>query len=116
MSNSSSVKTQTLTTNDWRLRPGYLCEGGSDFESVHILLGRFLADRHSDDPLPDVSMTMENAGFEWGKGLPLEKVINSQDDLEFLMKHPNLFRNAIAVIEPWDTSGAITLVKRYGLR
>jgi len=105
MSNLSSVKPQTLTTNDWRLSPGYLCEGGSDFESVHILLGRFLADRHSEDPLPDVSMTMENECFEWGKGLPLEKVINSQEDLDFLMKHPNLFRNAIAVIEPWEHVG-----------
>ena len=32
---------KTIVEN-WRLKPGYLAEGGSDFESVHILLGRFL--------------------------------------------------------------------------
>ncbi|MGA9381670.1 MAG: hypothetical protein WBV73_23150 [Phormidium sp.] len=31
----------------WRLTPGYLSQGCSDFESVHILLGRFLAVRGS---------------------------------------------------------------------
>jgi len=31
-------------TFNWRLRPGYLSEGNSDFESVHVLIGEFLAD------------------------------------------------------------------------
>lgn len=93
------------TTADWQLRPGYLSEGYSDFESVHVLLGRFLADRHSSAPLPDSSLLAENSFFEWGQGKPLEKVINSQEDLEFLMKHPQLFRNSLAIIEPWEHVG-----------
>lgn len=92
-------------TLDWRLKPGYLNEGCSDFESVHILLGYFIANRHSPTPLPNKSLLTENQAFEWGKGKPLEKVINCQSDFEFLMQHPRLFRNAIAIIEPWEHVG-----------
>lgn len=93
------------TTTEWRSRPGYLSECDSDFESVHVLMGQFLADRHSPDPLPDTSLLKENPTFEWGKGKPLEKVIHSQKELEFLMKNPALFRNAISIIEPWEHVG-----------
>lgn len=96
---------QSIAPSNWRLRPGYLSEGDSDFESVHVLIGQFLADRHSPDPLPDASLLTENAKFEWGYGKPLEKVIQSQADLAFLMQHPALFRNAIAIIEPWEHVG-----------
>ncbi|MGB3557435.1 MAG: hypothetical protein WBA24_02730, partial [Geitlerinemataceae cyanobacterium] len=96
---------QPVNSSDWRLRPGYLNEGESDFESVHILMGQFLADRHSPDPLPDTSLLTENPKFEWGHGKPLEKVIHSQTELEFLMQHPALFRNAIAIVEPWEHVG-----------
>ncbi|MGF1480834.1 MAG: hypothetical protein ACFB4I_15340 [Cyanophyceae cyanobacterium] len=99
------ASTQQHQTADWRLKPGYFCEGGSDFESVHILMGRFLADRHSPAPLPERSLLDENANFEWGGGKPLEKVIDSPEKFEFLMKHPRLFRNAIAIIEPWEHVG-----------
>ena len=92
-------------TRNWRPRPGYLSAGGSEFEAIHILLGRFLADRHSPDPLGDRSLLSNNPNFEWGKGRPLEKVIESQEDFEILMTHPHLFRNAIAVIEPWEHVG-----------
>jgi hypothetical protein len=92
-------------SSNWRLQPGFLNEGNSDFESVHVLIGQFLADRHSPDPLPDRFLLTENTKFEWGCGKPLEKVINSQADLEFLMRHPVLFRNAIAIIEPWEHVG-----------
>lgn len=91
--------------SDWRLRPGYLSAGDSDFESVHVLIGQFLADRHSPDPLPDDSLLAKNADFNWGEGKPLEKVIYSQAELAFLMQHPALFRNAIAIIEPWQHVG-----------
>ncbi len=90
---------------DWRLQPGYLCEGRSTFESVHILMGRFLGDRHSENPLPERSLLEENKAYEWGQAKPLEKVIASWEDFEFLMKNPQLFRNAITIIEPWEHVG-----------
>ncbi|BAY78783.1 hypothetical protein NIES25_52610 [Nostoc linckia NIES-25] len=105
MSTATQTINQLVTPKNWRLRPGYLSEGDSDFESVHVLIGQFLADRHSPDPLPDTSLLTENTQFQWGYGKPLEKAINSQEDLEFLMKHPCLFRNAIAIIEPWEHVG-----------
>lgn len=52
------------TTADWRLTPGYLHEGRSDFESVHILLGRFLTDRTSEDPLAEKELFAEDGIFE----------------------------------------------------
>ena len=93
------------TTINWRSQPGYLAEGGSDFESVHILLGRFLSDRHSPDPLPDKTLQTENTNFKWGKGKPLEKVVNSPAELDYLLRNPRLYRNAIAIIEPWHHVG-----------
>lgn len=92
-------------TQSWRLRPGYVSAGGSEFESIHILLGRFLADRHSPDPLADPPLLMDNPTFEWGRGEPLEKVIDSRRAFEALMMNPQLFRNAIAILEPWKHVG-----------
>jgi hypothetical protein len=92
-------------TEDWRLRPGYLSDGDADFESIHVLIGQFLVDRHSPDPLPDSSLLSENSKFCWGEGRPLEKVIYSRAELEVLMQHPALFRNAISIIEPWAHVG-----------
>ncbi|MFE1746003.1 hypothetical protein [Coleofasciculus sp. H7-2] len=97
------------TTADWRLTSGYLHEGRSDFESVHILLGRFLADRTSEDPLAEKELFASDGIFEWGHAKPLEKVINSREDLEFLLKHPNLLRNCITIIEPWEHVGVNAL-------
>lgn len=105
MGATDPIVVQPIASSNWRLRSGYLSESDSDFESVHVLIGQFLADRHSPNPLPDTSLLTENAKFEWGYGKPLEKVIQSQADLAFLMQHPALFRNAIAIIEPWEHVG-----------
>lgn len=99
-------------TAGWRLNSGYLSEGGVDFESVHILLGQFISDRHSPNPLPETNLLHENPSFEWGRGFPLEKVINSEDELEYLLKHPRLFRQSIAIIEPWEHVGYNPLGER----
>ena len=101
----SSTLPQQTAVDTWRSRPGYLSEGDSDFKSVHVLMGQFLADRHSADPLPDDSLLLENPAFEWGKGKPLEKTIDSQAELDFLMRHPVLFRNTITIVEPWKHVG-----------
>ena len=90
---------------DWRRRSGYLSKYGSEFESIHILIGRFLADRHSPAPLSEDELLAENPKFDWGKGAPLEKVIDSPEALEALLLNPGLFRNAIAIVEPWEHVG-----------
>ena len=93
------------TTGDWRLSPGYVCEAESVFETAHILFGRFLADRTSKNPLPERPLFTKEGFFEWGHAPPLEKIIRSREELEYLAKHPNLMRNAITIIEPWENVG-----------
>lgn len=90
---------------DWNLKPGFLSEGDSDFEAAHIFLGCFLKDRTSPDPLSDRSLLQAQETFEWGRGRPLEKVVNSMADFHFLMQNPQLYRNAMAIIEPWEHVG-----------
>ena len=90
---------------DWRLNPGFLAESPADFESIHTLLGYFLADHHSPYPLPEKPLFCPDQRFEWGLAAPLEKVIRGQDDLTLLMTRPLFFRNSIAVIEPWQHVG-----------
>ena len=53
-----------ITTADWRLTPGYLHSGYADFEGSHILLGRFLADRTSEDPLLEKELFAPDSIFE----------------------------------------------------
>jgi len=101
-------RNQTLRA-EWRLTPGYLHPGYTDFESAHILLGRFLADRTSVDPLSEKELFAPDGIFEWGHGKPLEKVINSREDFEFLLLYPNLLRKSIIIIEPWEHVGINTL-------
>jgi hypothetical protein len=40
--------------------------------------------------------------------------MQSQADLAFLMQHPALFRNAIAIIEPWEHVGQNSLAACRG--
>ena len=53
-------------------------------ESAHILLRRFLTDRTSEDPLAEKELFASDGIVEWGHAKPLEKVINSREDVEFL--------------------------------
>lgn len=103
---SRSSNPSASIAQHWRSESGYISSGGSEFESIHILLGRFLRDRHSPDPLCDQPILADNATFEWGKGAPLEKVIDSPAAFDALMMNPQLFRNAIAILEPWHHVGA----------
>lgn len=103
--NLSKSSNKINSNRNWRLKPGYFNKSGSEFEAIQILLGKFLADRNSPDPLIHKSLVEENPDFEWGKGQPLEKVIDSQEAFEYLMMNPQLFRNAIAIIEPWEHVG-----------
>ena len=104
-STSETLPLPKPNTTNWRLKPGYLSKGGSEFESIHILLGRFLADRHSPNPLSNQSLLDDNPQFEWGSDKPLEKVIDSEEAFAYLMSNPQLFRNAVTIIEPWQHVG-----------
>ena len=105
MNPTSASRDREVYHANWRLNPGYIENSGSDVESVHILLGRFLTDRNSADPLPEKELFSAEGKFEWGEAQPLEKTITSESDLDFLAQNPSLFRNAISIIEPWEHVG-----------
>ena len=86
----------------WRPETGYLLEG-SNIETASILLGRFLNDRSDYHPLPEKDLFTDQK-FEWGIP-PLEKVITSSTDLDYLVNNPRLFENAICIVEPWEHVG-----------
>lgn len=87
-----------ISQADWRMSH----DSYSTFESAHILLGYFLADRTSKNPINNRHLFPQDEIVEWEYTHPLEKVINSRNDLDFLITHPNFLRNSITIIEPWD--------------
>lgn len=114
--NPTAVQDAEPAAEAWRPRPGYVSAAGSEFESIHILLGRFLADRHSPDPLEEPSLLGDNPTFEWGMGQPLEKVVDSRAAFDQLLMNPQLFRNSIAIIEPREHVGYNPWVSTCGPR
>ncbi|KAI9010768.1 hypothetical protein DFJ74DRAFT_685554 [Hyaloraphidium curvatum] len=92
------------TAEDWRKRPGFLSAGESTAETVHVLMGTFLRDRHSPSPLPERDL-FSDGQFEWGLAAPLEKVIRSRGDLLYLLENPRLARTTAFIIEPWEHVG-----------
>ena len=89
----------------WRARPGILGQHASSPQSVHALLGYFLRDRNSPTPFPGRDMLAREGLFDWGLAPPLEKVIESPEYLGFLLQMPELYRQSVAIIEPWRDVG-----------
>ena len=95
----------TLERTGWRTRPGILGQHATSPQSVHALLGYFLNDRNSPTPFPGRDMLVDHQLFEWGVAPPLEKVISSRSELDLLLALPEVFRNSVSVIEPWQNVG-----------
>lgn len=89
----------------WRTTPGILGKYPTSPQSVHALLGYFLSDRESPSPFPGRDILIDNGLFEWGVAPPLERVIGSAFELDYLLTLPQVFRNSISVIEPWKNVG-----------
>jgi GMP synthase-like glutamine amidotransferase len=89
----------------WRTLPGLLGRHASSPQSVHALLGYFLKDRKSPTPFPGRDMLANEGVFDWGLARPLEKVIESPDHLRVLLDMPEIYRQSIAVVEPWASVG-----------
>jgi hypothetical protein len=94
--------TETL---DWRMTPGILSGHASTVLSVHSLFGYFLNDRKSPTPFPGRDALAHHGTYDWGIAPPLEKVIASKHELSALLAQPELYRQAIAVLEPWPNVG-----------
>ena len=105
---SSAVPAPRVPTVEdlgWRTRPGILARYASSPESVHALLGYFLRDRDSPTPFPGRDALLDQRLFEWGTAPPLEKVISGPGELELLLGLPEVYRQSVAVVEPWRHVG-----------
>ncbi|MBO6558036.1 MAG: hypothetical protein JJ934_08545 [Pseudomonadales bacterium] len=89
----------------WRTSPGIFGKHAASPQSIHALLGYFLKDRTSPTPFPGRDELVDNQLFDWGLAPPLEKIINGDETLDLLLSMPNIFRNSISVIEPWENVG-----------
>jgi GMP synthase-like glutamine amidotransferase len=89
----------------WRIKPGILGQHASSPQSVHALLGYFLKDRESPTPFPGRDRLAREGLFDWGLGPPLEKVIEGPQHLQHLLQVPELYRQSVAIIEPWPDVG-----------
>jgi GMP synthase-like glutamine amidotransferase len=83
----------------WRKSPGLLGQHPSSIQSIHALLGYYLRDRNSPTPFRGQDRLVQNDRFEWGVAPPLEKVINSQEQLERLLGLPELSKNIAYVLQ-----------------
>jgi hypothetical protein len=89
----------------WRTWPGILGQHASSPQSVHALFGYFLKDRQSPTPFPGRDALANEGVFEWGIARPLEKVIEGPEHLRLLLEMPELYRQSVAVVEPWSSVG-----------
>jgi hypothetical protein len=92
----------------WRSKPGILGHHAASGQSIHALLGYFLLDRHSPTPFPGRDVIMDRSLFEWGVAPPLERVIRGPLELDLLLRLPEVFRNSVSIIEPWENVGINT--------
>lgn len=95
----------TLESLAWRSSPGILGSHPASPESVHALLGYYLKDRVSPSPYPGRDMLLDGSLFDWGVAPPLEKVIHGPAELELLLGMPEVYRQSVHVVEPWEHVG-----------
>lgn len=100
-----AIRRPTLESLAWRSTPGILGSHPASPESVHALLGYYLKDRTSPSPYPGRDMLLDGSLFNWGVAPPLEKVIRGPGELELLLTMPEVYRQGVHVVEPWENVG-----------
>ena len=103
--NVQAVQSELLQRMGWRTTPGILGQHSASAQSIHALLGYFLKDRTSPTPFPGRDVLVDSRLFEWGVAPPLEKVIASRKEFDLLMSLPEIYRQSVSVIEPWENVG-----------
>ncbi|TGD72999.1 hypothetical protein E4634_11985 [Mangrovimicrobium sediminis] len=105
MTASPPRRKPTLESLAWRTTPGILGHHPATPETIHALLGYYLGDRGSPSPYPGRDMLLDGSLFDWGVAPPLEKVIHGPDELELLLGLPEVYRQSVHVVEPWQNVG-----------
>ena len=101
----TAIHKPTLESLAWRTTPGILGSHPASPESVHALLGYYLKDRTSPSPYPGRDMLLDGSLFDWGVAPPLEKVIQGPGELDLLLGMPEVYRQGVHVVEPWENVG-----------
>ena len=101
----TGIRRPTIESLAWRSTPGILGSHPASPESVHALLGYYLRDRTSPSPYPGRDMLLDGSLFNWGVAPPLEKVIHGPGELELLLTMPEVYRQGVHVVEPWENVG-----------
>jgi len=105
MTASPPPRKPTLQSLAWRTSPGILGHYPATPETIHALLGYYLGDRDSPSPYPGRDRLADASLFEWGVAPPLEKVIYGPDELGLLLGLPEVYRQSVHVVEPWENVG-----------
>ena len=101
----TTARKPTIESLAWRTTPGILGSHPASPESVHALLGYYLKDRTSPSPYPGRDMLLDGSLFDWGVAPPLEKVILGPPELDLLLGMPEVYRQGVHVVEPWENVG-----------
>lgn len=91
---------------DWRKTTYWFnCYANSN-ATVAALIGHFLHDRISSNLLEAAPRVrpLSLAGRTWGEQ-PFEKVVGGNEELEWLIRHPEAYRNAVCILEPAEHVG-----------
>ncbi len=85
-----------------RKQNGFFFPGKISKQDIKAYFSYFISDWESVSLFPNKKW---EKNFEWGKSSFLEKVIDSEKDLDFFLTHPDLYKNALTIIEPWENVG-----------
>ena len=95
---------------DWRRTTHWFNCYANSGTAVVALIGHFLLDRVSSNLLADTprakSLSLDRK--TWGEP-PFEKVVSGNEDLEWLIRNPESYRNAVCIIEPAEHVGQNTI-------
>ena len=86
---------------------GFFRPGLSNFSSIQTLFGDFINDRTSPSLLKNYHDEKAKILTEkkWDNGAPYERVIETNEDINEIIKNPNILKNSICIIEPADHVG-----------
>ena len=91
---------------DWRKTTHWFNCYANSSATVAALIGHFLLDRTSSNLLESAPRVrpLTVAGRTWGEP-PFEKVVGGNEELEWLIRHPESYRNAVCILEPAEHVG-----------
>lgn len=91
---------------NWRKNTYWFNCYASSSATVVALIGHFLRDRISSNLLEAAPRVkpLTLAGRTWGEP-PFEKVVGGHQELEWLIRHPESYRNAVCILEPAEHVG-----------